>query len=342
MLDLEPITHIINKPRRVSYLFIAAAFVLAGWLRLGVPLVVTLFAYLALSKLCFFKRGGKLLALAFFFIFIAAVIYAFAYFIHLAARQLPDIADRAIPSIIDWARDHQIELPFTDYDSLKNLGAEMIKKQANYLGGVARFARGATEQFILAVAGCAVAVGLFLHPRFELKALTAPGGNFYSLCCTEIEHRFHTFYQSFTTVMGAQVVIAAINTVLTVIGLFAIGVPYVPVLAGLTFLWGLVPIVGNLVSGTIIVGMALSVSPTKALVALGFLLFIHKLEYFLNTRIVGQRIRTPFWLTMVGLVLGERLMGVPGMILAPVILNYIKLEASKLPAESASEEGGGD
>ena len=36
--------------------------------------------------------------------------------------------------------------------------------------------------------------------------------------------------------------------------------------------------------------------------------------------------------------LGERLMGVPGMILAPVILHYVKSEASRVAVESKSEE----
>ena len=35
------------------------------------------------------------------------------------------------------------------------------------------------------------------------------------------------------------------------------------------------------------------------------------------------------WLTLIGIVLGEKLMGIPGMILAPVVLHYIKAEASK-------------
>jgi len=56
---------------------------------------------------------------------------------------------------------------------------------------------------------------------------------------------------------------------------------------------------------------------------------IHKLEYFLNSKIIGDRIKNPMWLTLVGLVLGEKLMGIPGMILAPVVLHYIKVEASR-------------
>jgi predicted PurR-regulated permease PerM len=35
------------------------------------------------------------------------------------------------------------------------------------------------------------------------------------------------------------------------------------------------------------------------------------------------------WLTLIGIVLGEKLMGIPGMILAPVVLHYIKVEASR-------------
>jgi predicted PurR-regulated permease PerM len=53
------------------------------------------------------------------------------------------------------------------------------------------------------------------------------------------------------------------------------------------------------------------------------------LEYFLNSKIIGDRIRNPMWLTLLGLVVGEKLMGIPGMILAPVVLYYIKVEAKR-------------
>jgi len=96
----------------------------------------------------------------------------------------------------------------------------------------------------------------------------------------------------------------------------------------LTFLCGLLPVVGNLISNAIIVGIAFTVSPKEALVALIFLVCIHKLEYFLNGKIIGRRINNPLWLTLLALVLGERLMGVPGIILAPVVLHYVKVEAS--------------
>jgi predicted PurR-regulated permease PerM len=93
------------------------------------------------------------------------------------------------------------------------------------------------------------------------------------------------------------------------------------------------PVVGNLISNTVVVGIGFTISPGLALGALVFLIVVHKLEYFLNSKIVGDRIRTPLWLTLLGLIIGERLMGIPGMILAPVVLNYIRLEASQLKVE---------
>ena len=102
-----------------------------------------------------------------------------------------------------------------------------------------------------------------------------------------------------------------------------------PLIIVLTFLCGLLPIIGNIISNTLIAGVAFTISPKMAVIALVYLVVIHKLEYFLNSKIIGDRIKTPMWLTLLGIVLGEKLMGIPGMILAPVVLHYIKVEASQ-------------
>jgi predicted PurR-regulated permease PerM len=126
--------------------------------------------------------------------------------------------------------------------------------------------------------------------------------------------------------MGAQITISLINTALTGIFLVAVRLPHAPLLIAVTLLCGLVPIVGNLASNTVIVFVALTVSLKLAIAALVFLILIHKLEYLLNSKIIGDRIRNPVWLTLIALILGERLMGVPGLILAPVVLNYLRVE----------------
>ena len=213
-----------------------------------------------------------------------------------------------------------------------------VSSEGQYLGRFANFARGATVQFVFLVAGCAVAISLFLNSKIVLDPPTHPTRtNLYVLCCDAISDRFRAFYESFATVMGAQIIISAINTVFTAIFVLALHFPYSVMLIGTTFLCGLLPVVGNLISNTIIIGVAFTVSPRAALEALIFLVVIHKLEYFLNSKIIGQRIRNPLWLTLLALLLGERLMGIPGMILAPVVLNYLRIEASRIEVEVGKE-----
>ena len=317
----------------MSYAFMAGVVLLVGLLHMSVPFIAALFAYLALTKLNFVKHRGRWLPVVLFLVLVGAFAYGLGYVINQAVRVLPEVAEKAIPSVIELAKQHQIELPFTDYDSLKDLALETVRNQAHNLAGVAKIARGATSQFVLVLVAIVVTIGLFLNPRFELegdKAIVA--NNLYSLTCAAIAQRFTTFYRSFAIVMGAQVIISAINTAFTAIFVLSVRLPYAIVVIGTTFLCGLLPIVGNLISNCIVLGIAITVSPKLAVAALVFLVVIHKLEYFLNSKIVGDRIRNPFWLTLLALILGERLMGIPGMILAPIVLNYLKMETGSIGA----------
>jgi predicted PurR-regulated permease PerM len=329
MAEPQATTRSPNPQTRFSYVFMASLFVLMILLRLALPLIAALFTYLALTRLTFFKRGGKAAALGIFLVLAFGAAYALGYFIRQTVHALPDIADKAIPSIIQTAQDYGIQLPFTDYDSLKDLAFDTVKSEVHFLGSFAKFARGATTHMLFLVAGCVVAMSLFLNPRFETGP-PHPPDTLYGQCCQEISRRFATLYQSFVTVMGAQIIISAVNTVLTAVFLLAVHLPYAVVVIGVSFLCGLLPVVGNLISNTIVVAIGFTVEPKIALIALIFLVVIHKLEYFLNSKIVGWRIHNPLWLTLLGLIIGERLLGVPGMILAPVVLYYIKLEASAI------------
>ncbi len=325
----------LSKPTWFSYGFMAIVLLLVGVLHLGVPFIAALFAFLALTKLNFVKRRGRWLPVLLFVILVAALAYGLGYVINQAVRVLPDVADQAIPSIIQWAKQHQIELPFTDYDSLKDLALDTVKSQVHSVAEVAKVARGATTQFILLLIAMVVAISLFLNPRIELDGEKhAVSNNLYTLTCAAVTDRFRTFYESFAIVMGAQVIISAVNTVFAAIFVLAVQLPYAVVIIGTTFLCGLLPIVGNLISNSIVFCVAMTVSPKLAVAALVFLIVVHKLEYFLNGKIVGERIRNPFWLTLLALILGERLMGIPGMVLAPVVLNYIKVEAGRIEVHS--------
>lgn len=317
-------------PTRISYGVLAATILLAGIFQLGPPLLVLLFSYFALRQLYRLTKT-KWLALVLFIVLVLGITAAAAYFTRAAILVLPEVADTSIPSASAWAQKRQIELPFTDFDSLRDAVVDQLKQEAHYLESVAHFAGHTFTTLILSILGIVIAASLFFKGGFTPQsAADGPRNNLYVACTEEIATRFRDFYRSFATVMGAQITISLINTVLTGIFLLSVQLPHAPLLVAITFLCGLVPIAGNLISNTIITFIALSVSLKLAIASLVFLILVHKLEYFLNSTIIGQRIRNPVWLTLIALIIGERLMGVPGLVLAPVVLNYLRVEMLKV------------
>jgi len=314
-----------SKPARISYVAMAVALVMIAWLHLGVLVLTVLFGYFVLGKLRF--GLSKHFAVALYLVLIVVVSYLLVHFSRQAIITLPKIVETTIPAVVSYAEQHGIDLPFADYAGAKTVTIAAAKESLTNIG---QHVRNAVFGFAQLIIGLVLAASLFLSARWGTEA--EPGAspdNLYATLVRELAERFQLFYASFSRVTGAQIIISAINTALTGGFLLWNDYPYKLVLLGLAFLCGLVPIIGNLVSNTLIVGVSFSLSPRLALEALVFLVVVHKLEYFLNSKIIGDRIKNPMWLMLVGLVLGEKLMGIPGIILAPVVLHYVKVEASK-------------
>ncbi len=143
---------------------------------------------------------------------------------------------------------------------------------------------------------------------------------------------------SFHDIVFAQVKISALNTLFTaiflliVLPLFGVNLPLAKTLVVATFICGLLPVIGNLISNTLIFVIGLSVSLWVAISALTFLIVIHKLEYFLNARIVGGQIRSRAWELLIAMLVMEAAFGIAGVIAGPIYYAYLKreLEAGKL------------
>src|SRR6266436_1931780 len=201
-----------TRATRFSYLFLVAVFVLAAATHLATPLITVLFSYFALRKLYFGKR--KWLSLVLFFVVVSATLYGLGFLIRQAFVAFPKIAAESIPPFIAYAQSHGIELPFSDLDSLKAAIVDVVKDEFLFVGN---FARAATKQLVFVLIGIVVAVSLFLNPRIQKFAGKPTGPNLFIAVTDEIKIRFRSFYESFETVMGAQLAISAINTVLTTI-----------------------------------------------------------------------------------------------------------------------------
>jgi len=146
--------------------------------------------------------------------------------------------------------------------------------------------------------------------------------------------RVHRLGEAFRRVVFAQVRISALNAMLTAIYLllvlpaFGVHLPFTKTMIVVTFLVGLLPVLGNLVSNTVIVVISLSHSLHAAAASLAFLVIIHKLEYFVNARIIGGQIQARAWELLIAMLVMEAAFGVQGVIAAPIIYAYIKKELS--------------
>lgn len=144
--------------------------------------------------------------------------------------------------------------------------------------------------------------------------------------------RADIFGNAFRRVVFAQVRIAAINAFFTgvylalVLPLLGVNLPLVKTMIAITFVVGLIPVAGNLISNTIIVIVSLSQSLTVAIASLAYLIVIHKLEYFLNARIVGGQIRANAWELLITMLLMEAIFGIAGIVAAPIYYAYVKSE----------------
>jgi predicted PurR-regulated permease PerM len=139
---------------------------------------------------------------------------------------------------------------------------------------------------------------------------------------------------AFRRIVFAQVRIAAINATFTavylvlILPLMGIHLPLTKTMIAITFVVGLIPVIGNLISNTVIVVVSLSQSLNVAIGSLVFLIVIHKLEYFLNARIVGSQIHARAWELLLAMLLMESAFGIIGVVAAPIYYAYLKDELS--------------
>ena len=144
--------------------------------------------------------------------------------------------------------------------------------------------------------------------------------------------RLNLLVKAFRNIVFAQIKISLLNTAFTgiflavVMPLFGVHLPLTKTLIVLTFLLGLLPVIGNLMSNTLITIVGLSLSIWVAAAALGYLIVIHKVEYFLNARIVGGQISAKAWELLLAMLVFEAAFGLPGVVAGPIYYAYLKSE----------------
>jgi predicted PurR-regulated permease PerM len=151
----------------------------------------------------------------------------------------------------------------------------------------------------------------------------------YSLVPATKREQFHDISEQIATSVGRYVIgqfsIAALNATLSYIFMSIAGIPFALVLAFIILLLGLIPLVGTVTGAAIVTLVALSVSPTTALVAaIYYLIYMQVEAYLISPRVMNKAVAVPGAVVVVAALSGGALLGVLGALVAiPVAASLI-------------------
>ena len=211
----------------------------------------------------------------------------------------------------------------TDADTIKTALADWLKLHAE----------------TLKLAGSSVSIGLvhmlmgmLLAVLVFFRHVTHHADRVPGTLSAALEQKVERFARAFAQIASAQVKISLLNTsltalyVLVALPLFGQHIPFATTIVFVTFVCGLIPVLGNLISNTVIVILSLGISPAIAIASLVFLVIIHKLEYLTNSRIVGGQTDSQAWEILLAILLGETAFGIAGVVMAPILYAFVKRE----------------
>ena len=289
------LVHSLSGALRIPYLTNRNAKIL--FVALLAVIVVALLVLAGIGIVIFLRRGPD--NLAHLFTQLAAIIEDLRRLLPAGiVEHLPSENRDARVLISGWFREHAVEL--------RTFGTDTLRVFVHIL------------------------IGLILGGMIALYEITPHVRQ--SPFLSALQARAALLAGAFRRILFAQLPISTINTSLTALYLlivlpaFDVHLPFAKTLIAVTFIAGLLPVVGNLISNTAIFLVSLSLSFNVAMAALGYLVVIHKLEYFLNARIVGVRIDAHAWELLLAMLVMESAYGIAGLIAAPVFYAYLKSE----------------
>lgn len=233
------------------------------------------------------------------------------------AQKMAEILENSRQSLPDWLVG---ALP-DSVEGIKNAVVQWLREHAGQVQTVGKEA-GVVMAHVL--------IGLIIGALLALREVGVPRAM--QPLAQALTERARRLADAFRRIVFAQVRISAINTVFTALylavalPLFGIHLPLTKTMIALTFVAGLLPVIGNLISNIVIVIVSFAHSPQIATASLAFLVVVHKFEYFLNARIVGAHISARSWELLLAMLVMEAAFGLPGVVAAPIYYAYLKQE----------------
>ena len=330
--------------KRTRTALILAVLVLLGLVVWYVPSVLsTLIGGFALALALSFPvrwlsrlmpRGLAILAT--FLILAGLVVLAVLYLVPLAGRQIASLAD-SLPNIANTAERYLRDvLSFLQERGLLRGNTDQVVQTVRdrltelartagrtAIGGVLNVVVG-TVGFALTLFG-AVFVGAYLLVdvrRFEAAWLRAWPHSYRR----DAEALWEAFGYSLSKYLGGLVLVLLIQGAISAVGLFLLGVPNALALGAFVSVAAVVPYLGAWISAIPAVLVALTVSPTTAVLTALLFLGIQQLEgNFLTPKIQGDTLRVHPILVFLAVIVGGGLAGIVGVIVAVPSLAVLRV-----------------
>jgi predicted PurR-regulated permease PerM len=307
---------------------------LALFLSLGLyPLV------LRLQRLTGSRGRAVLIVMVGFLIIVTIVLLLLIPVIVDQAAQLIAFAPEAVTTITsqDWFRDLNVTMGGELLPYVRGLEASLADPSlwVAVSGGALRVGANVVNGTFGVV--FVVALTLYFVASLEIMKSTL-----YSLVPASRRDGFAEIAEEISQSVGKYLdgmfVLALINASFSFLLLTILGVPYAGVIAAIALPITFIPLVGSVLSTTLMVVVSLFSSPTTALIVLIVMLVYMQIEaYALTPRIVGKAIQIPGALVLIGAMVGATLLGLLGALVACPISASILLIIKKVivPAQNA-------
>jgi len=207
--------------------------------------------------------------------------------------------------------------------------AEQAQQNGGILSNLGAFATGFIVDFILVL----VYIFLFMFYRSRLKSFVLQLISSQQKKNTEtIIHDIQKVSQQYITGLGMMIVCLWI---MYSIGFSIVGVKYAVLFAIICGLLEIIPFVGNL-TGTLLAILMVVIQGGGTGMVLGVVvtyLIVQFLQtYLLEPLVVGAEVNINPLFTIIILVLGELVWGIPGMVLAIPLLGIVKIICDHIPS----------
>ena len=231
----------------------------------------------------------------------------------LLSMELPLAKEKALANIRAFTED-------PDYSKfIEGIGLEETSR--DYLGGLVQGATIFVQTLVRTSFHFVLSIIFSFLILWDLERLEREVRGLESTRVSYIYRVLSPSFQQFGSILGkafeAQIIIACVNTILTLIGLTILGIPSKLFLSVFVFVCSFIPVLGVFISSVPICLLAYK-SQGVFLVLYGVMLIavIHFIEaYILNPRIVGAHLSLHPFVAVMILVIGEYLFGVWGMLL---------------------------